>query len=151
MKNSISKITALVLTVVLISSSCSKMEDFGNTNLRPDATTSPNTAALLTNVLSGIGGFATINIPALYCQYFSETQYPEQSLYPNNLASPSGNYSGTLYDLQNIIITNTSEDTKGTAVLNGANENQIAIARILKLIFSGRLPTDGVMFLILRH
>lgn len=132
MKKSIYKILSLAVAVALFASSCNKMEDFGSTNVNPAATTSPNTAALLTNVLSGVGGYAAQNGPALYCQYFSETQYPDFSCYSANLASPMGTYSGNLYDLENIIITNTNEDTKTAASLNGANENQIAIARILK-------------------
>lgn len=125
------KILSLVLALALFAG-CSKLEDFGDTNLNPAATTTPNTAALLTNVLSGVGGYAAANVPSLYCQFFSETQYPDASQYSLNLASPAGNYSGSLYDLQNIILTNTDEKTKAVAALNGANENQIAIARILK-------------------
>jgi hypothetical protein len=131
MKKSMYKILSLVLAVALISA-CSKLEDFGDTNVNPGATNTPNTAALLTNVLSGIGGFAAANGPSLYCQFISETQYPDFSQYAANLASPAGIYSASLYDLQNIIITNTDEKTKAVASLNGANENQIAIARILK-------------------
>jgi hypothetical protein len=86
----------------------------------------------LTNVLSGVGAFASNNGSSLYCQYFSETQYSDFSCYSDNQSSPMGNYSGLLYDLENIIITNTDEKTKANAALNGANENQIAIARILK-------------------
>ena len=100
MKNSIYKITTLALVVVLIFSGCSKLEDFGTTNDRPDATTNPNTAALLTNVLTGIGDFAARRGCGLYCQYFSETQYPELSLYTANLTTPMALYSGALYDLQ---------------------------------------------------
>lgn len=37
-----------------------------------------------------------------------------------------------MYDLQNIINTNTNEDTKAAAAQYGSNANQIAIARILK-------------------
>ncbi len=125
------KILYLMLAVAFIAG-CTKMEDFGDTNVNPGATTDPNTAALLTNVLSGVGGYAAQNTPALYCQYFSETQYPDVSQYSSNLATPAGIYAGNLYDLQNIIITNTDEKTKAVASLNGANENQIAIARILK-------------------
>lgn len=113
-------------------SGCDKLGDFGNTNVNPAATTKPITSALLTNVLSGIGGYATANGPSLYCQFFSETQYPDFSCYSLNMSSPMGNYSGSLYDLENIIITNTDPETKDIAALNGANENQIAIARILK-------------------
>lgn len=132
MKISNYKITTLALVVVLMVSSCDKFADFGDTNVNPAATNNPNTAALLTNVLSGFGGFAAINGPALYCQYYSETQYPELSLYTSNLSSPMGGYAGLLYDLENIIKTNTDPATKDIAALNGANSNQIAIARILK-------------------
>jgi hypothetical protein len=132
MKKATYKITTLALALVLMISSCNKFEDFGTTNINPAATNTPITSALLTNVLSGVGGYAAINGPALYCQYFSETQYPELSLYVANLATPSGAYAGVLYDLQNIIITNTDEATKANAALAGANANQIAIARILK-------------------
>lgn len=120
-----------MLAVALVTG-CSKLEDFGDTNVNPAATNTPNTAALLTNVLSGVGAFASQNGPALYCQFISETQYPDFSQYAANLASPMGTYSGSLYDLQNIILTNSDDKTKAEAALNGANENQIAIARILK-------------------
>jgi hypothetical protein len=131
MKKTINIILSMTLAVILVAG-CSKLEDFGGTNVNPGATNSPNTAALLTNVLSGIGGYGWITRPALYCQFVSETQYTDASLYSLNQADPSGTYAGTLYDLENIIITNTDENTKGVAALNGANENQIAIARILK-------------------
>jgi hypothetical protein len=122
-------IITLALAIVLITG-CNKLKDFGNTNTNPAATNNPITAALLTNVESGLG--STWTGQASYCQYFSETQYPSVSLYSLNLASPMAIYSGNLYDLQNIIINNTDASLKGAALLNGANENQIAIARILK-------------------
>jgi hypothetical protein len=124
-------ILTLALAIVLING-CSKLEDFGNTNVNPGATNAPITSALLTNVLSGIDGFASNRTTALYCQYFSETQYPDVSCYSLNQSSPMATYSGALYDLQNIIINNTDAATKEKASLNGANEDQIAIARILK-------------------
>jgi len=132
MKKSIYKITTLAIAVVLFFTGCDKLADFGNTNTNPAVTNTPNTAALLTNVLSGFANYAAVNAPALYCQYYSETQYPEVSNYTLNQASSMATYSGHLEDLQNIIQTNTDEATKVTASLNGANENQIAIARILK-------------------
>jgi hypothetical protein len=132
MKKSINKIATIALVAVLLTSSCKKIEDFGSTNVNPAATNSPITSALLTNVLTGVGGYAAINAPSLYCQFYSETQYPDVSCYSSNTASPQSNYSGALYDLQNIILTNTDPATAPTAALNGANANQIAIARILK-------------------
>jgi len=132
MRKIIYKIGTFALAVVLTTTSCSKLEDFGSTNVNPAATDKPITSALLTNVLSQIGAYASNNTASLYCQYYSETQYPDVSCYAAQLISPMTNYSGLLYDLQNIIITNTDAATKDAAALNGANENQIAIARILK-------------------
>jgi hypothetical protein len=139
MKKSFYKIGTLVLAIVLIVSSCTKLEDFGSTNVNPAATNTPITSALLTNVLTGLGDLANNRVSALYCQYFSETQYPDVSCYAAQTVSPMATYSGSLYDLQNIIINNTDETTKVVASLNGANENQIAIARILKAFIFQRL------------
>jgi hypothetical protein len=132
----------IILSLVLIlESGCKKLEEFGNTNTNTQATYEPITSALLTNVLSNVGGYATSTgygdyvatiSGAFYCQYFSETQYTSVSVYGSNMDSPMGFYSGDLYDLQNIIINNTDNDTKAVAALNGANASQIAIARILK-------------------
>jgi hypothetical protein len=82
--------------------------------------------------MSGLGDYAAMRGSSLYCQYYSETQYPELSIYTANLATPMATYAGSLYDLENIKITNTDEATKVVAELNGANANQIAIARILQ-------------------
>jgi hypothetical protein len=139
MKKTLYKIGTFALAVVLTTTSCSKLEDFGSTNINPAATDKPITSALLTNVLSQVGDLANNRTSALYCQYFSETQYPDVSCYASQLISPMGTYSGMIYDLQNIIITNTDEATKATAALNGANVNQIAIARILKAFIFQRL------------
>ena len=133
MKKTFHKIGVLALGICLLSTSCSKMEDFGDTNVNPGATNSPITSALLTNVLTGIGAFASSNTSSLYCQFYSETQYPDISCYSSNAATPMGNYSGSLYDLQNIIINNSDDATKAVASLNGSNANQIQIARILKV------------------
>lgn len=120
------------MAVAFSITSCSKLEDFGSTNVNPAATNNPITSALLTNVLSGIGAYASNNTASLYCQFYSETQYPDVSCYAAQQVSPMSIYAGALYDLQNIILTNKDDVTKATAALNGANENQIAIARILK-------------------
>lgn len=130
MKRVLKNILAAVLGLFLITG-CSTYEDFGDTNVNPAATTDPITSALLTNVLSGMGGYAAITRPALYCQYLSETQYTDASLYSSNKANiPS--YAGALMDLQNIIDYNTKAETKDKVITNGSNNNQIAVATILK-------------------
>lgn len=127
------KITVLGLSVLLLAGAgCSKIKDFGDTNVNPGGVTSPNLAALLTNVESGIGGYAASTRGGLYCQYYTETQYTESSLYATTPLEFSGNYSGPLMDLQNIINRNTDPATAAANTVYGANRNQIAVARILK-------------------
>lgn len=126
MKKMISKgLVMLLLSAGLIFTGCKKYSsEFGNTNTNPGVTGSPIFGALLTSVESNLGGYASSVIGGLYCQYFSETQYPGNSLYTLPQFNFEGNYSGVLIDLQNIIN-------------NGPNDNMKAVARILKAyIFS---------------
>ncbi|SFD88497.1 Starch-binding associating with outer membrane [Chitinophaga sp. CF118] len=121
MRQHIKNIISAVPLVIMVAS-CNKLSDFGNTNVDPGSTTTPLVGALLTNVEQNLGGsYATSTSGGLFCQYFSETQYPGTGLYASSSlqASFAGNYSSYLEDLQNIITTNTSN-----------NEN--AVARILK-------------------
>ncbi|MHC1704114.1 MAG: SusD/RagB family nutrient-binding outer membrane lipoprotein [Tenuifilaceae bacterium] len=122
----------LPLITAVVISSCEKLEDFGKTNRNQNATPTPITAALLTNSLSGLGGYTAITRQGLYCQYFSETQYTDVSLYSSPKLTSTGNYSGILMDLQNIINVNTDPATIAIAAKNGSTNNQIAVARILK-------------------
>ncbi len=119
--------------LLVVASSC-KLDDFGDINKNPNSISVPVTSALLTNALfdfdtpSATGSLRT----GLYCQYFSETQYTETSLYSIPQVAWDGTYAGSLYDLQNIINSNTDASTAAYAALNGSNNNQIALARILK-------------------
>jgi hypothetical protein len=108
-----------LLPAIAIISGCSKLKDFGDTNVNPNATTSPIVGALLTNVEAGIGTYAASTRAGLYAQYFSETQYTDVSLYSTPQLDFNAEYAGPLYDLQNIINQNTSN-------------NQSAIAKILQ-------------------
>lgn len=119
----------LFLALIIGLSGCSKLEDFGDTNVNPNTTSTPVTAALLTNTLSNLVKTAS---GVYFCQYFSQTNYVFASLYAYAIGSPMGNYSEALYDLQNIIKINNDEATMADAEPYGTNENQIAIARILK-------------------
>ena len=124
-----------VAFAVLLFTGCDKLKDFGDTNVDPNRTTSPNTAALLTNVLASISGRATQATPGYYCQYFAETQYPGSSLYVLPQFDFDGIYAGAMYDCQNIINNNTNAATANAAAANGSNNNQIATARILKAYY----------------
>jgi len=117
---------------------CDKIKDFGNTNVNPNETPIPVTGALFTRAIAELGGrenglaISAYTRPGYYAQYFSETQYPEASLYGVPQLEFAQNYSGLLYDLQNIINQNSDEATKDRVSVSGSNANQIATARILK-------------------
>ena len=134
MKKSVYSIIAIVLALYLVTG-CEKLEDFGDTNQDPDNSIKPETSALLTNVLSGLAEYSNSDFSvqaAIYCQYFAETFYVWTGLYEPYRTSLMRYYSDDLYDLQTIIIANKDDATKKEAAIYGANENQIAISRILK-------------------
>ncbi|MBL0302342.1 MAG: SusD/RagB family nutrient-binding outer membrane lipoprotein [Cytophagaceae bacterium] len=115
------KFSKYILTTLVVGSltSCEMLSDFGDTNLNPSATNSPTYAALLTNVQAGLGGYAAQTTPGYFCQYFSETQYSSSSLYAIPQVDFTGNYSASLYDLENIITTS-------------GNKSMSAISKILQ-------------------
>ncbi len=132
MKKIFNKFLSIILTGTLLMGSGCEPSDFGDINVNPNSTTVPVTSALLTNAISNMGGAASFVRGGLFCQYYSETQYTEASLYATPQFGFGGNYAGDLYDLQNIIINNTDAATKDKVSVNGSNNNQIAVARILK-------------------
>lgn len=155
-KNKILLLAGIVMAGAAFTS-CNKFKDFGNINQNPGITTAPITSALLTNVESGLGNYTwdaggITTISGLYCQYYSETQYTDISTYSRQQPNWDGYYSGRLMDLQTIINYNSDPNTAAAAASSGANANQIAIARILKVyIFAlltdsyGDLPYFGAL------
>jgi hypothetical protein len=122
----------LYLTIggALLTTSCSKFEDFGTTNQNP-ISTPYNTAQALRSTLVGLGSNTVwysglTRTGALYCQYFSETQYTDVSRYVPQNFDWDGFYAGPLFECQNIINTNTEKNT---------NANQTAVARIVRAYY----------------
>jgi hypothetical protein len=123
----------LFFGVVLLGiSSCSKVSDFGDTNVDPGRTEIPSTAALLSNAEVSMAGYVTSTRGGLYCQYFSETQYPGVSLYSLPSVDFDLEMAGSIMDCQNVI--NFNKDSIYQIVMQdyGTNANQIAAARIVK-------------------
>lgn len=106
---------ALASLFVIGEFGCNKLEDFGDTNLNPAATTQANVSALLANSLTQLGSYSFSARGGYYAQYFSETQYPDASLYSLPQLDFTGEYSGVLYDLQNIIVENKSNNQNNVA------------------------------------
>jgi hypothetical protein len=123
----------LYTTLVLISivGACG---DFGDTDVSPNGAKAPLTSALITNILVDVGRTTAQVVPGLYCQYFAETQYTDASRYALQDIN-WGDYAGRLYDAQAVININTDPSTRAVAALEGSNENQIAIARILRAYY----------------
>lgn len=107
--------------------------DFGDMNVNPNSPSAPVTSNFLTRSIQGaIAGPVTDDQPTLYSQQISEKFYTENSRYGIAQFSFNGFYSGPLVNLEEIIKLNTNDDTKGGVAQNGSNNNQIAVARILK-------------------
>jgi hypothetical protein len=132
------------LALLLLGAGCS---DFGDTNENPNAARVPVPFALLTEAITGVpateagytlrGGIAGIQTvgapePMLYAQYWSESQYPEDSQYTTTFALWDSYYAVSLQDLQTIVDLNTNEDTRDEMVQFASTNNQLAVARILK-------------------
>ena len=65
------KIIYIFSTLILLSlGGCQKLDDFGDTNVNPAATSEPTMSALMANVQAGLVGYAASNRPGLYGQYF---------------------------------------------------------------------------------
>lgn len=134
-KYKIGMLAAVLGLSIIAGPGCKKIDEFGDTNVNPGQTSEPITAALLTNVLAGIGGTTANTRGGLYAQLFSETQYTETSLYAEPKIDFDGTYTGPLMDLQKMINFNSDPATAAKAAANGSNANQIAIARILKAYY----------------
>lgn len=137
-----STIAALGFATLFFTPGCS-VSDFKDTDVNPNAVEVPLTSALLTNASIRMGTIANnqnlrstaLWFPGQYTQYFSSTQYTDESLYSAVEPSWAEVFAGPLKDLQVIIDINTAPETKDKALLSGSNEDQIAVARILKVYF----------------
>lgn len=128
-------IFSLLLVVAFAATSC---DDFEDLNVDPNEPSSAPNSTLLTGVFTGsddelgIDDLLGANIPVLYVQHLSETQYTESSRYNTVQFNFNGWYTGPLVTLNQIIESNTNEATSAAAAAYGSNNNQIAVARILR-------------------
>ncbi|GAA4465883.1 SusD/RagB family nutrient-binding outer membrane lipoprotein [Nibrella saemangeumensis] len=124
---------SLVLAGLLMAATA--CNDFGDMNVSPNNPANPNTASLLTGAMRNVGTAVTNIVPALYVQQFGDVTYIEESRYRTVNFDYNTWYAGPLNNLQYIIDLNTNPETKVAAAANGSNNNQIAIARILKAYY----------------
>lgn len=131
----------LILTSVfaIIFGGC---DDFGNTNVDPNNPEDPKTDLLLTEAQRSIGSYVGSVTGTLYVQYFAETQYTDESTYTSIDFGFDSGYNGNVYteplhNLETIIELNSDEEYEDdpNVVDAGSQNNQIAVARILKAYF----------------
>jgi hypothetical protein len=127
------------LFLVLFTIGCTKNFDEINTN--PNLPAEVTTPTLLTAACKGMcdniydewwGGRQSM----LYAQYWVQRNYPSEDRYAirQNVNSQYWRLIyGNVKNLVQIIRLNTDADTKGTAAVYGDNNNQIAVATILKV------------------
>jgi hypothetical protein len=142
LNKNIKAIPGLILISVIGLTSCNK---FGDTNVSPNASTTPVTSALLTNVETflasdAIGSSTSTNtspqftfLAPYFVQHYSQIQYPDNQLYPTTGVAWDNYYAAVLEDLQNII--NVCTKNPDPIALAGNTVNQIQIARILKAYY----------------
>lgn len=127
---------SIYLLSLLVTTFTACTDDFEEINTDPNSPTSIPTSYLLTNAQRGLDEVMN-NDGLFYAQMWSQTQYtngsryqtPELTFYPYYRG---GNNFGGLGDLEEIIRLNTDEATKDGVTVSGSNNNQIAVARILK-------------------
>ena len=121
--------------IMLLLSSCTKPNDFGDTNINPYVTTAPVTQNLLTGALRSLPSTTNGSTPTLYSQHIAEIQYTDESRFLTVNFDYGGFYTGPLLNLTKIIQFNSDPATATSMLNGGSNANQIAVARILRAYY----------------
>lgn len=129
--NKVYKKIATLFCAAAFISSCDTV-DFGDTNVNPNGPSAAVTSQLLTQAEKTVSTIGTHLSGVLFTQQITEGQYPGESRYATLTYNYNSYYTGPIMNLNRIIELNTDEATKGQAGLYGDNNNQIAVAHILR-------------------
>lgn len=125
----------ILLACIIGSFTACDTVDFGDINQNPNGPTAPVTSQLLTNAQTYVSDIIAGTQGSLYTQQITEGQYPGWSRYANSTASYNYWYINPLKDLDVIIDFNSDPDKKALVEAYGDNNNQLAVARILRAYF----------------
>lgn len=131
MNNTLNK-SIFIFIILFFNIGCS---DFGEINDSSNQITEVPTATLISGGIKSISDVIGSDVGVLYAQMMSETHFTEASRYAEGHFDFNEWYTGPLANLEEVIRLNTDEKTKEQVQLSGANQNQIAVARILKAYF----------------
>ncbi len=126
-----------LLSILAVSATLVSCNKFGDTNVSPLALSAPTTRALLTNSQQSFPGLmkGAGNAGDLYAQHLSEGPYPGLSLYNTRNFAFAGWYTGPLFNLKAIIDYNAAGSPYAETGANGAKDNQVAVARIMRAYY----------------
>jgi hypothetical protein len=131
MKKTIKNIV-LLICVSIFYSSCESI-DYGDINNNPNGPTVAVTSQLLTQAQKTVGESVVTSMKGiLYTQQLAEGQYPGDSRYETLTSNYNFWYTGPIQNLNEIIKINNDENLKLGAVAFGGNNNQIAVAKIMR-------------------
>lgn len=134
MKKTIKNI-ALLICVSIFYSSCDSI-DFGDINDNPNGPTAAVTSQLLTQAQTSVGVSVITSMRGiLYTQQLTEGQYPDYSRYGVLTSNYSFWYTGPIQNLNEIIKINSDTGLMVSAEAFGDNNNQIAVAKIMRAYF----------------
>lgn len=132
-----SYIKSFILLLVLISAGSCSLNDFGDMNVDKKSPSQPINSYLLTNAIRYIPeALLMSNEPqvSFWMQYWTQIKYVAHEQY-NFTENSFPFYQTVLVNLNYIIDQNTNEATKEQVSVYGDNNNQIAVARILKAYY----------------
>lgn len=133
MKKTIKNIATFVVAATIFSS-CETV-DFGTINDNPNGPTAPVTSQLLAGAQVSVSSIIS-NVNGInYVQHITEGQYPTPSKYVTEEFSYNGWYTGPIQNLNKIIEVNEDPEKAASAEAFGNNNNQIAVAKLLRSYF----------------
>ena len=134
MKKIIQKI-ALLICVSILYTSCDSI-DYGTMNDNPNGPTTGVPSQLLTEAQIPIGDNIITSLKGiLFTQQLTQGQYPGDSRYANLTSNYNFWYTGPIQNLNEIIKINNNPDLMSAAAAFGDNNNQIAVARIIRSFY----------------